>query len=274
MHTGRRYNLSEFILWTRTTIYRLLLLSVVPVFLYEVVGWKWLAIPWVPVTLIGTAAAFITGFKNTQTYSRSWEARQIWGGIVNTSRAFGVAVKNMVRGQDEAGVSAMQQQLIYRHIGWLTALRFQLRESRVWENIKSKSYNTEYKSHYKVDEWDNELATELTPYLTADEKDYILSKKNRATQIISLQSVQLKELNEAGNIDTLNYVEIQNLLKEFYEHQGKCERIKNFPYPRQFASINTFFIWLFVLMVPFGLMQEFAKLGEGMVWLSVPFSIL
>ncbi len=53
-------------------------------------GWSWLTVPWLPIALIGTAVAFITGFKNNASYARLWEARQIWGGIVNTSRSFGV----------------------------------------------------------------------------------------------------------------------------------------------------------------------------------------
>ena len=77
-----------------------------------------------------------------------------------------------------------------------------------------------------------------------------------------------------GYIDPLNYVELENLLVNFYEQQGKCERIKNFPYPRQFASINLFFVRLFVFMVPFGMLKEFEKLGDHMVWLTIPFSVL
>jgi predicted membrane chloride channel (bestrophin family) len=50
--------------------------------------WQWMVIPWVPVALIGTAEAFYVGFKNNQAYDRLWEARKIWGGIVNSSRSF------------------------------------------------------------------------------------------------------------------------------------------------------------------------------------------
>ena len=56
--------------------------GLLPVFLYQTVGLKWLTIPWTAVALLGTATAFIVGFKNVQTYNRSWEARQIWGNIV------------------------------------------------------------------------------------------------------------------------------------------------------------------------------------------------
>lgn len=267
MHAGSRYTLKEFLLWTRRDIYVLLILAIIPTVLYQCFGLTWIAIPWVPITMIGTAAAFIVGFKNTQTYNRLWEARQIYGAIVNTSRAWGIMARDCVS-QPEAN-----QTLIYRHIAWLTALRFQLREPRTWENT-NKSYNKEYRRFYSVPEQETKLEDELSKFLSEEEKAYILSKKNRATHLIGLQSKQLKTLKEQGFIDSLSYIEMENLLVNLYEQQGKCERIKNFPYPRQFASINLFFIRLFVVIVPFGLLNEFQKLGEYAIWLNIPFSLL
>jgi predicted membrane chloride channel (bestrophin family) len=80
------YSLKIVLLWTRKYIYFFLLLSIAPVVLYDVVGLKWLCLPWLPIGLIGTALAFISGFKNNASYKRLWEARKIYGGIVNASR--------------------------------------------------------------------------------------------------------------------------------------------------------------------------------------------
>lgn len=241
-------------------------------------GWKWLAIPWVPVALLGTATAFISGFKNTQTYNRTWEARQVYGAIINTSRAFGIMIKDFVRSEDKALEKQLHQQIIYRHFAWLTALRFQLREIKSWENVKTKSYNREYMQYYKVPEWESSLDEELKNFLSEDERQYILSTKNRATQIITLQSSQLKKLNEEGKISDYNYVALENQLKELYDQQGKCERIKNFPYPRQFSSINIYFTNLFCILLPFGFLGEFSKtiekFGENIIWLTIPFSMI
>lgn len=268
MHTGNHYKVSEFLVWTRRDIFWLTVIATIPVVLFKVAGLTWLAIPWVPVALIGTAAAFIIGFRNTQTYNRLWEARQIWGAIVNTSRSIGILTKDFIN----AGRS-VHQQIIYRHCAWLTALRHQLREPRSWEN-STKIYNIEYRRYYKVPEWETKLEEELVKYLSPEELTYILSKKNRATQLIALQSKQLKALKEEGKIDPLDYVELENLLVNLYEQQGKCERIKNYPYPRQFASINLFFVWLLVILLPFGLLNEFQKLGGHFVWLTIPFNVL
>lgn len=274
MHSGQHYTLKEFILWTRQIIYWLLPVSAIPVIIYDIVGWKWIGVPWVPVALVGTAAAFIAGFKNNATYARAWEARQIWGSIVNGSRAWGIMVRDFVKHADKDEAQRIHRELIYRHIAWLTALRFQLRESRAWENTKTKSYNREYRNYYSVPEWESSLEEELKQYLAETERQYVLAKKNRATQIMALQSAQLKRLNESGAIDTLCLVEMENLLKDFYTYQGQSERIKNFPYPRQFASINLFFIRLLALLLPFGMLNEFSKLGPYMVWLTVPFSVM
>src|SRR5262245_914705 len=119
MHTGNHYRLQDIIYWTRREIVFLAVLAAVPTALYDFADWKFLAIPWVPVALIGTAAAFIVGFRNTQTYNRLWEARQIYGAIVNSSRSWGIMARDFVKTDDPA-----KKQLIYRHIAWLTALRF------------------------------------------------------------------------------------------------------------------------------------------------------
>lgn len=273
MHTGNHYTLKEFILWTRRDIYVLFILGCIPTLLYQLLDWHWLAVPWVPIALVGTAAAFLVGFKNTQTYNRLWEARQIYGAIVNSSRAWGILVRDCITGDNKEELRAIHQELFYRHMAWLTALRFQLREKRTWENT-NKPYNKEYRQFYSIPEWESDLEEELRKYLSEDDMKYVLAKKNRATHLISVQSMRLKELKEKGLLAQLNYVELENMLINFYEQQGKAERIKNFPYPRQFASINMFFVRLFVILVPFGMLQEFHKIGDNYVWLTIPFSLL
>ena len=225
-------------------------------------------IPWVAIGLIGTATAFLVGFKNTQTYNRLWEARQIWGSIINTSRAWGILAKDTVK-SDKTEI----QTLIYRHLAWLTALRYQMREPRLWENAQLKS-NVEFSHYFKVPEKETPLEVELKKFLSDEELTYILSKKNRATHIISLQSKHLSLLKASGKLSEFDFIELERTLTVLYEHQGKSERIKNFPYPRHYATLNLYFIMIFVILVPFGMLQEFEKLGECMIWLSVPFSVL
>jgi len=276
MHAGTSYGFKEFIIWTRRNIYILILLGIIPTVLYEVFNLKWLAIPWTVVALLGTATAFIVGFKNTQTYNRTWEARQIWGAILNSSRAWGTMSRDFLIND-----AAQTKILIYRHFAWLTALRYQMRESRMWEKA-NKSYNAEYRKFFVIPEQQTKLEDELAKYISDDELRYVLSTKNRAVQLMSLQSKTIKELFESKKIDSYQFVEMQKMIKDFYDQQGRSERIKNFPYPRQFASINSFFIKLFSFLLPFGMLREFDKLNEGMtgfmagymVWMVIPFSVI
>jgi ion channel-forming bestrophin family protein len=138
MHSGKRYSVREFIYWTRRDIYKLLLLAIVPTVLFFM-GWRFLALTWVPIALLGTAVAFIIGFKNNASYARLWEARQVYGSIINASRAYGVMVRDFLKAENGSVI----RHLFHLHFAWLTALRYQLREPRNWETM-SEQYNVEY----------------------------------------------------------------------------------------------------------------------------------
>ncbi|MFN0097498.1 MAG: bestrophin family protein [Gemmatimonadaceae bacterium] len=277
MHTGLRYRLSEYLAWTWRDSLALLVVSTVPVILFDVVGWRWLVIPWVPVALIGTASAFVVGFKNNATYARAWEARTIWGSIVNSSRAWALQVIDFVRPTatlSEAEAREVHRLLIHRHIAWLTALRFQLRQPRTWERMSLPQSRKYQKLHYPVPEQDGELGAELARVLSPADHAVVMKGANRATHLLALQSHTLAQLSAQAVLEPNRHVALSQRLVDLLDAQGRCERIKNFPYPRQFATINLFFIRLFVFLVPFGLLQEFDKLGPGFVWLGVPFGFL
>jgi putative membrane protein len=175
MHLGKSYRLAEFLVWTKRTIFKLLFLGILPVILYQEAGLKWLAIPWTVVALLGTATAFIVGFKNTQTYNRTWEAQQIWMAISGNSKTWGIMCR------DYLNDPVKSKELVYRHFAWLTALRYQMREDRIWESTRTK-HNTAYRRFYSIPEKEISIEEELAKYLPADELKYILSTKNRAAQ--------------------------------------------------------------------------------------------
>jgi ion channel-forming bestrophin family protein len=275
MHSGKSYTLPHFLLWTRRNLVWPLVIGIAATALYQLAGFKWLSIPWTVVALLGGATAFIAGFKNVQTYSRTWEARQIWGGVVGSSRAWGTMCRDFVSDKEIAKL------LIYRQFAWLTALRYQLRTSRIWET-NDKPYNREYKKHYKIPETETPLEEELAKYISKEELAYILKTKNRAGQLLGLQGKTVRELHDKGLLDVVKFSDMHRAVRELYEHQGKSERIKNFPYPRQYATINSLFVQLFCILLPFGMLGEFDKLNDNMtgllqgnmVWLVIPFSVL
>lgn len=280
MHAGKRYTFKEVILWTRRDILFLFILASIPTVLYQLLDWTWLILPWLPIALLGTAVAFVVGFKNNASYDRLWEARRIWGSITNNSRSWGIMVKDYVsnrHAKTPLSPEALKQvhlQLYNRHFAWLTALRYQLRETKNWE-ATNLPHNREYRNKwFRVEEQDGNMQEALKKYLTPEEFDSVMSKTNKAAQILALQSRHLETLLNQGLIEDFRHMDLEKMLVELFNQQGASERIKGFPYPRQFASLNNWFIKIFVALVPFGMLQEFAKLGDTFVWMAIPFSVL
>ncbi len=115
---------------------RTLLVSVVVCILYEIVGWKWIGISFIPIATIGTSVAFYVGFKNNQAYDRLWEARKIWGGITNNSRSFAAMFIAVFPDKD------IQREFLYRHLSWVNILRLQLRKTVPWATSKDDLHQT------------------------------------------------------------------------------------------------------------------------------------
>jgi putative membrane protein len=221
-----------------------------------------LALPWGPIGVIGIAVAFYLGFKNNSSYDRTWEARKIWGSIVNNSRTFGAAVIAFVQG---TGEEAIKEELIRRHIAWMTALRHQLRLSRQWEHVKNR-----VKGLYAptvCEDYTNKLEGELHLYLTEKEIQVLRNKSNMATQILQIQSARLQELRDKGYFEDFRHMEFHTLITSFYADQGKSERIKNFPFPRQYASATIWLTLVFCAFVPFGLLDIMNTAEWWMLWI-------
>ena len=253
--------------------------------LFHLFHLEWFSIPWLPLSVIGIAVAFYVGFKNNQAYDRLWEARKIWGAIVNSSRMWGATVKAYVSNQftsqpySDQELESIHKRLLYRHIGYLYTLRSQLLIPTSWEHI-SQSGHVGRTAQKRMKTWGiglhNDAITEkeLTLFLPPNEIDRLINYQNTATQIIDQQSQDLKELRAKGLIDDFRHMELQKLLNDFYTHQGKCERIKKFPFPRQYGSVSLIFVGIFIFLLPLGMVSEFHKLGHWAIWLSVPFTVI
>jgi len=288
MLTKKRYSVKDMVLWTRgETLIYLGYAGVITV-LYKVFGFTFLTVPWTPVALIGTAVAFLVGFQNNSAYGRIWEARMIWGAIVNTSRTWGMKVQDMVTNEyctepiSEEELKKHKKTLVYRHIAWMTALRYNMRQRKSWETQHKAITNQEWRDMIHIPEEVSSLEDNLMIYLSEDEEKYVLSKSNKQTAILYLQSKHIRELKEKGLIWEFAFLELENVLESLFTHQGKSERIKNFPYPRQYASLGLYLTRVFTILLPFGLIPEFAELGkttvgdfyligEYFIWIAVPF---
>lgn len=266
MYTQNTYSIKQMVFWTRFESLLFLVIAVVWGLLYYFLGLEWLRIPWTPLALIGTAVAFMIGFQNNSAYGRIWEARKIWGGIVNTSRTFGMMVGDMVTNEHAKAnktpeeLHAEVKALVYRHIAWMTALRHSMRAPKPWEVTFSHKTNTEW--GIKPPERMSSLEEDLKGYLSESDLAYLQDKNNKQTALLYLQSHHLKKLKDEGHIWEFSFLELEAIMQEFFALQGKSERIKNFPYPRQFATLNRYFMWIFVLLLPVALVPQFADIGK------------
>ena len=223
MYTRRIFPIKGVLKWTRRYILLFLLISLIPVVLFDVVGIKWLHVPWLPLGVLGTAVAFIVSFKNNASYDRLWEARKIWGGIVNSSRSWTIMVKDFITNRvaktvyTDQELQSIKQELVHRHVAWLTALRYQLRQDKPWEmHLKSRKSNREFReSYYRVCEDETSLESAIKPYISENEFVELFKKGNKASQILGIQSRRLKTLMEQGLIEDFRHMEMANMLVEF-----------------------------------------------------------
>ena len=288
MYTKKVYKATDMARWTRYETFLFLGIVVIFVALYQALDLSWMKIPWTPLALIGTAVAFVIGFQNNSAYGRIWEARKIWGGIVNTSRTFGMFVQDMLTNEHTEFVLSEEElqheikTLTYRHIAWMTALRHAMRMPKPWETVFLEKTNQEWSDMVHPPERDSNVEDDLKPYLSAEDMAYVMSKNNKQTAILYQQSHHLRKLKEQGIIWEFAFLQLEGVLEELFTLQGKSERIKNFPYPRHFATLNHYFMWIFVLLLPLAIVPQFAEIGRDVggnypvigqlfIWLSVPF---
>ena len=221
-------------------------------------------------------------------YARLWEVRKIWGGIVNNSRAFGTTIKAFISNQfnfdnpvDDSTLFENRKRMIYRHISWLYTLRSQLLIPTPWEHINQGKHIAKQAERrikfFGAGVFDGVKEDDLKPFLNSDELTKIMEFKNKATQLIDNQSQDLVKLRKENLIDDFRHMELQNILNEFYTLQGKAERIKKFPLPRQYGSTGFVFVAIFIFLLPMGMVGLFADLkdlGELGIWFTIPFTVL
>ena len=225
--------------------------------MYEFGHVRWIDIPWGGVAALGTAVAFYIGFKSNGSYDRFWEGRQLWGSIVNVSRTWSIRVFHFVepmagdRLPDYEDLRDLHHRLLYRQIAWVNALRLHLRR--------------------QTDElWD----TEVAPFLDPNEDADVRRMSNPPTHLLRQQSDELRQLHQRGLLTEFRHVALMDTIQDMFNAQGGCERIKNTPFPRQYAFYSFLFVWVFALVLPLGLVGEFSKMGPGHIWLVVPFAVL
>ena len=213
---------------------------------YKVMHWGWVGSRNVPLTFYGLAIGIVVSFWNSSAYARWWEARTLWGTIVNKSRTLARQVLTTMSHQataiEQAEVAAVQRQLVLYQVAYVHALRQQLRGLDPLAAI----------AHLLPDEDSAELARE----------------KNLALTLQCRMSAMLIAARERGWLDQWEWQAIDDSMADLMDAQGGAERIKNTPMPKQFDHFLKFFVHFYCLMLPVGLVETlgwFTPLGSTLV---------
>ncbi len=205
-----------------------------------------LELPVVPVSILGGGLAIFLGFRNNSAYDRWWEARKIWGGIVNASRTFGTLIISFSSPNfsnstvNEKDVHTWRKDLIHRHLAWLYALKMHLRKMNYWEHLEK--------------------------YLSAKEIEEVRKYHNKPTQLLHHQSLKLQVGYDKRIIEDFRHMELANVIKELLRLQGMTERIKGTIFPYYYNYFTIVFLWLFIICLPLALVPE-------MSWGAIPMSV-
>lgn len=256
--------------------------SMMIVYLREFLQIQAIGLPIAPITTIGIAVSLYLGFKSTSAYNRWWEARKLWGDIINTSRMWANNVISLVHSKDGHVDPAVRAELIQRHLAWVNALAYQLRAT---SRLKASANTRIFNHRRKFDHHDfHQTPESFRRHLSVDEAAEIERYANPAVHVLKRQGDRLRELANAGYLDSFRHVQMMTLLDRFYADQGSCERIKNTPLPRQVANFGQVFTWAFIAMLPLAFVDIFESevdsnqltglLAHEFVLTMVPFSML
>jgi putative membrane protein len=199
--------------------------AIAAVVLVEGLGVQGFALPFVTVSAMSTALAIFLGFHNNASYDRWWEARKLWGQLINSSRSFTRQVFSLVDSP------APRRALVYRQIAFAHALRLHLRKQR-------------------------ELLPELAAFLPAREYERVVHSSNPPMFILQAQAEHLAALRAEGALSELRHLQLDQTLTEFSNVQGGCERIKNTPPPRQYEFYTRLFVFFYCSVLPFALVDS------------------
>lgn len=175
-------------------------------------------LPEIPITIatiLGTAISILLSFRVNQSFSWWWEARQIWGAIINDSRSYTLQLQMYTEDDNDIKKIALRQS------AWAYALSKHLRKQNPLEI-------------------DNSL-------ISADDIDKIRHHKNIPLAILSLQNEDIKQLFANGKINEFALKQLTETQQRFTDSLGKCERIKNTVFPKMSSEVLIAIIYLFAI---------------------------
>ncbi|MGA0556681.1 bestrophin family protein [Larkinella sp. VNQ87] len=184
---------------------------------------RYLTIPIAIPTLLGTCISLLLAFRTNQAYERWWEARIVWGAIVNDSRSFIRQVQMFL--PDGPNRQLMLQAFVQRQCAWCFALGDTLRGHQVAERLR-----------------------QFLPPATVDE---LLTNDNIPNALLADHGIAISQLYKNGQISDFQMTHLSATLNNLTDSMGRCERIKNTPFPPTYTFNMQVFIYLFSAILPF-----------------------
>jgi putative membrane protein len=219
---------------TKELIY-ITLYAVTIVILYRNFHFTRISIPIAVPALLGTVISLLLGFRSNQAYDRWWEARILWGAIVNDSRSLSRQILTFIDDPYySAEIQMFKEKFVNRQIAWCYALSQSLRR--------------------------NDPSKGLERFLKEDEMKYLKFRRNIPVSIVDLHARDIKRAAKEGWINQFQQVELDRSLTNLIDRMGGTERIKNTIFPITYSAYIHMTIILFIAMLPFGLIEYFGYL--------------
>jgi len=196
------------------------------------------------VGVLATVVGVFVAFRFNEAYGRWWEARILWGGMVNVSRTFARQVTTLITvdrvpnlGSPQAARAA-QRDLVYRHLAYINALRLSLRRQTV--------------------------LPEVEVFLDPQEAIRVRSANNVPTQLVQLQGEHLTSLFGTKTSQHVLLRHLDESLTQIVDLQGGMERIKNTAFPDRVIAITKLLVWTVAILVA----VAFIEPEQGILWLE------
>ena len=189
-------------------------------------------------TMVGTIISLLLAFKSNQAYDRWWEARIIWGSIVNESRTLIRQVLTFYKDPDfSVEANDFKENFTKRQIAWCYSLGQALRNKDAIKPIKN--------------------------FISEEELNFVKNHQNIPNAILLLHARDLRNARKDKRFNTYQQVEIDNTLTRLCDAMGKCERIKNTIFPTTYSMYIRLTLCLFIVLLPFGLIDLLS-------WFAIP----
>ncbi len=188
-----------------------------------------LSLPIMPLTLLGSALIVLISFRNSSAYNRWWEARTLWGLLVNASRSYARQVLTLI---DDVGddVNPVKATLLRRHVAYVNCLAAHVRHIP--------------------------CPPEVAAFISAEEFERRDSTNNFSNDLLTGSATLLAREYKAGRLDSIRLARLESTLVDISNCQGGMERIANTPLPYPYVYFPRLFITVFCLIVPIGLVDS------------------